>query len=118
MKNLLPIFSFFSILSLTSCGYDKKDIPNCLVDTTHVTYANKAKMIIDQTCATNGCHVQNGSSTFDFTTYLGVIDRVNAGSFETRILLPPSDLSHMPQNTELSSCDFNTLMAWVHQGAQ
>jgi mono/diheme cytochrome c family protein len=109
---ILTIGLFFF---MTNCTKDKPDPPlpdPC--DTTQVTYSGIVKTIVDQNCAVSGCHVPGGSGNGDFTSYPGLKEKVDNGSFIKHII---TQKSMPPPPRMLSDCDRNKLLAWVNKGA-
>ncbi|MES2592227.1 MAG: hypothetical protein V4608_10105 [Bacteroidota bacterium] len=112
---LLISFSY-----LQSCTYDKGEIP-APVQT--APYQTTVKPIIQTYCYGQGaqsCHVTNSNqgASGDFTTYEGLKEKVDNGSFENRVFtlhdMPPA---YSTSPTALAPEDFAKLKTWVNNGA-
>ena len=79
------------------------------------SYTKDIRPVIMANCSGPDCH-SGGNPNYDFRTYEVVADRIRNGQFESRLLLPVSDLRHMPQGSRLGICDLFTLRAWIRQG--
>jgi hypothetical protein len=66
------------------------------------------------------CHVSqsNQGASGDFTTCIGLVDKVNNGSMETRVFDPEGDMppSYSLSPTELTDSALQILKLWVNQG--
>lgn len=98
---------------LSSCYYDKEEeLYGNDCDTTSVTYANKTEKIIAESCATAGCHVA-GTGRHIYDSYTSVKADVDNGTILAKVINDKT----MPPGTKLSDCDFETIKAWLDQGA-
>ncbi|MCY7363306.1 MAG: hypothetical protein LH629_14755 [Ignavibacteria bacterium] len=117
MKQFIILIILFGIsLLITSCLYDKADLPtlNNGCDTTYYTLS--IKPIINNNCAIAGCHVVGGTGTGNFTTFASLKPYLDNGSVQIRINLDPSDLLYMPLGNTLDSADLATLNNWIASG--
>lgn len=116
MKNLLVIMILLATGLLSGCLYDKGDIAEPIngCDTTY--YHLTIKPIIDNNCASSGCHDPGGSGTGDYTSYAGIKPYLDNGSVQFRINLDPADPLHMPLGNVLSSSDKSKLDQWIADG--
>lgn len=80
-----------------------------------ITFAKHIKPIIDQSCATPGCHVQGGGGSGDFATYSGVSAKVQTGSFKNRVFDSPNN--PMPPSGKLPQAQLNLIKCWLDKGA-
>jgi hypothetical protein len=99
-----------------SCYYDVEEElyanGNCDVPAT-VSFTLHVQTLINNQCAYSGCHVQGGSGNGDFTSYSGVKQKVDNGSFHQRVIVDRD----MPPAAPLPDCDLQLLQAWLDQGA-
>lgn len=84
-------------------------VPNCAA-----SFSNEVQLIINDKCATPGCH-NSGALIGDFTTYAGLKpkidnDRIRVTVFETKT---------MPYGTspDLSAEELDKLKCWLDNGA-
>lgn len=85
-------------------------------DTTDVSFATTIKPILDQYCATAGCHNITAAAGYDLSTYAGANLAkgriVGAVKWET-------GYSAMPQGgSKLNNCQISQISAWVAEGAK
>lgn len=105
-KLLLSTGIFMAIFA--ACEKKEGEV-NC--ETKSYTFDGDASIIINQKCASAGCH--NSSFGGNFSSYEGVLDKVNSGEFNSQIsnnLMPPSS---KPQLTEEEK---NILLCWGENG--
>ena len=97
------------------CYYDVEEelYPAAMCDTAAVTWATTVQPLVATNCATPGCHVPGGTGPGDFTSYNGVKNTVDNGTFATRVL----DLQDMPPSTPLSNCELQQIDLWIKDGA-
>lgn len=128
MRKIALTFSVFGLLAfVVSCSYNKKELPEPIVETegtpnptpnpspspsNDITYTSHVKSYIDNNCV--GCHGSSGGVTLE--TYTQVKAQADAGRILARAIngsgsgpMPPSGL--MPQAT------LDTLQMWLDQGA-
>lgn len=105
-------FLLLCTLLLSSCYYDKEEelYPNAPCDTSAVTFGGTIKPIIDQRCASAGCHAA-GSSNGALSSYNEIRTYCANGKFQDRVLLrkdmPPSGLD---------ACSLGKIQKWVDAG--
>lgn len=123
MNKILLVALFAASCGLASCTKDKSPAPqqansqdttttpvsDC--DSTKVLYCNKIKKILTDNCIS--CHVAGGTGTGDFTTYLGIKDKVTSGSLRLRTLT----FMDMPPSGPLSNADTTIISQWLAAGA-
>ncbi|MCB0495816.1 MAG: hypothetical protein KDC79_06750 [Cyclobacteriaceae bacterium] len=116
MKNtnfLIPA----SLIFLSSCYYDNYESlypdANLACDTTNVTFTNLVSPIVNESCATSGCHVQ-GTGRVLLTDYSSIKAAIDNGTFQQRALINKD----MPPSGPLGSCDIKKIEAWISNGAQ
>jgi len=120
-KKNIPLLALFLIITqlFSSCYYDKEDVlyenyyAQNQCDTTNISFSNDIMPIIQGNCATTGCHVQGGTGSGIFVNYNGVMEKVNNGSFEKRVLVD----KNMPPAAPLSDCQQSMIRAWLNAGA-
>jgi hypothetical protein len=118
------LFILVCIVGLMGCYKDTEEElypdwsnPNTSgCDTTDVSFSATVKPILDQYCATAGCHNVANAGNYNFTTYNGVLAAktrlVGAVKWET-------GYSQMPQGgSKLSDCQIGQISAWVTEGAK
>ena len=76
-----------------------------------ITYTKHIKPIIDNNCATAGCHVA-GAQFPPLTAYADVKDIATNGSLKLRVIT----LQNMPASAPLSQTDMNTIQCWLDNG--
>lgn len=113
MRKEFGLFLLLLTVLASSCYYDKEDelYPNAPCDTTAaVTFGGSIEPIIQQRCATAGCHAA-GSSVGPMTTYAEIRTYCVNSKFQDRVLvqknMPPSGLS---------ACDLGKIQRWIDAG--
>lgn len=108
------IFILFTLV-LYSCFNDNEEelYGPVSCDVSNVTYSNDVSAIINNSCATTGCHVSGGTGPGNFTEYNQLKITVDNGTFENRVLIQKT----MPPSTPLSDCELQLLQAWLDDGA-
>ena len=103
------------VLLLAGCYYDTeaKLYPAGTCDTTNVTWSATVQPIVQGNCAIPGCHVAGGTGTGDFTSYQGVKDKVDNGTFRQEVVVDGT----MPPDFALSACEIQQLEVWIQAGA-
>ncbi len=102
----------FTLLFLSSCKKEEIDVVDCsgVIN----TYQNDVKSIMDNNCATSGCHNSSSKKAgFDLSTYSGVN---SAGSNKAFLgaIQHKSGYSKMPRGgSKLSDADIKTITCWV-----
>lgn len=113
-----PVMVALLLLTLSGCYYDNEEelyqyyYQANACDTTNVSFAADIFPIIQGNCATAGCHVAGGGGPGIFSNYAGIMDKVNNGSFENRVLIQRD----MPPSGALTDCQINLLQAWLRAG--
>ena len=109
-----------SVLVAISCGEDDPVIDPNVCDTENLTYDNFAKNLINESCATSGCHDVNANANavpYSFHNY----DVLKAAVDDGRILgaiKRASGFNPMPKGEEkLSDCNISKMEAWIADGA-
>tara|TARA_B100000780_G_scaffold276491_1_gene245185 strand:- start:2299 stop:2667 length:369 start_codon:yes stop_codon:yes gene_type:complete len=108
------LLCFWGIVS-TSCYYDNEEdlYPQSFeCDTTAITYDGKVGAIINQNCATSGCH-DGISGAISLTNYGAVKAIVDNGKLENRVLISRD----MPPTGNLTYCEYQQLEIWLSKGA-
>ena len=85
-------------------------------DTTNVSYTQQIVSILQDNCYV--CHKGPGASSgIDFSSYAAFKGWAQSGYVAGDITAAPG-FTPMPYGLpSLSSCDINTILAWIHQGA-
>ena len=114
MKNIVSIVLL--ALIFTSCSSDSlEDLVDPLPDdSTMITYKENVKSIIDQSCATSGCHnASTNSGNLTLENYTQVKD-----AFQNRNALGrmESTSNPMPPTGNLPSTTISTIKKWKEQG--
>lgn len=108
----LIIFGIFAV----SCGGDEEPTPEPCVSE-GMRYSVEMKTIIDNTCATAGCHESGGSATFP----MGTFDQAKQAVAFGRIIGAINhtvDFSPMPKDADkLDQCTIDKITNWVENGA-
>jgi hypothetical protein len=111
MKRIIYAWAFL-VVATFSCTYDKGDLPLC--DTVNASYSQSIALIIQNKCATAGCHL--GSAYIgDLSTYQGIKNKVDNGTFHLRVF----ELKVMPPITQpqLTAEEYQKLRCWYDAGA-
>lgn len=121
MRYCLLFIAAAALLLSNGCYYDNEEelYPNSFCDTVNVTYSGAIEPIIIAKCATPGCHVAGGSGSGDFTTYAGVIAKIqNNGPFLASVRSSPDAIPMPPSgSTQLRSCEVRKIELWIAAGA-
>lgn len=117
-KVLLVFSSLLFVLALTSCAYNKEELPSpdeVTVDTNApiVTYTSHVKAIIDNNCI--NCHSSVGGQTPFLINYSQVQSQANSGRILTRVI--NGSPSFMPLSGSLSQPELDTLQMWLNQSS-
>jgi uncharacterized membrane protein len=105
-----------SITFFSSCYYDKADLlypgSNAAVDcnTVAASFATNVRPIIDNNCATGGCHDNSAAGGVALTSYTEI---KNAA---TRITARAINEKTMPTSGPLSAADIAVLKCWIDGG--
>lgn len=107
----------FFLFITTGCEYNNEEelYPSIECDTLNVSYAEDIEPIIENDCATSGCHVAGGTGNGRFDNYQRVKAKVDNGSMRKRVVenkdMPP------PDEEPLTSCQIDKIDAWLDAGA-
>ncbi|MFA9213206.1 MAG: hypothetical protein ACEQSR_05090 [Candidatus Methylacidiphilales bacterium] len=114
MKKILLATILLSFVVLSGCYYDKEEelypnsgSGNC--DTTNLTYNSSIKTLINNNCATSGCHVAGGISP-DLSNY--TLLKASINSVKNRAI----DIKNMPRPAGMSACNITKLDNWIKAG--
>lgn len=109
---ILLFFASISILVWSSCAYDNGEdlYPNRTCETDSLTYDNQIGPLINNSCATTGCHAAGGLPP-RLTNYAEVLN--NLGRIEQRAVIDKT----MPPSGPLGTCQLSQLSEWINQGA-
>lgn len=111
MKKIGVIFLF--VIALVSWNSCKKQDEYANLDCSKIdaSYTNSIRPIIDANCVSSGCHDAN-SANGNYTTYDGLLIRVNNGTLSQRVLYTKD----MPKGTALSLADRQKIKCWIDAG--
>lgn len=117
MKNSISFIMLLIIVMFhSSCLYDKGELAQPVSGCDTSFYRLEIKPVIDNNCATAGCHVPGGSGTGDFTTYASTKNRL-PNPIKTRInIADVNNPLHMPQGVILPADDLAKLNTWIDEG--
>ena len=110
-KRSVIVFLILISVSWTCCK-KKNEYKNLECSSLDASYANVIRPIIDANCTSSGCH-NTGSSNGNYTTYEGLLVRVNNGTLSKRVLYTKD----MPKNATLSLDDRKKIKCWIDAGA-
>ncbi|RBW55276.1 hypothetical protein DS884_16745 [Tenacibaculum sp. E3R01] len=111
MKNFTA-FILFSLLtiSLTSCS--SSEVPITPPITEEITYSKNVKVIIDNSCATSGCHsASSPAAGLSLTNYTQVKNAAQNGNLHFRI-----DNNTMPPSSPLATDKKSVIDKWKSDG--
>lgn len=115
----LPAFLLI-VCGLSSCYYDSVEelYPQVTCDTANVTYSGTIKPLVDQYCATSGCHNAPTPTGWDFTRF----DRLkNAATVNNRLMLSithSAGAAAMPKDMpKMDDCAIAKFRIWVAAGS-
>lgn len=111
MKKLAVFIIFLICITIINCC-KKNEYKNIDCSKINASYANDIKPIIDANCVSSGCH-DPASANGNYTTYEGVVARVNNGTLEKRVLINKD----MPKSSPLSIEDRKKIKCWINNGA-
>ncbi len=121
MKKLLILF--LGVVALSGCYYDKEDqlYPSptgSSCDTTTATFAKDVLPVMQQKCATSGCHATTAPTGYNLSDYAGVKAALDAGRFLGAIR-HDAGYSQMPKGmAKLDDCSIKKITRWVNLGTQ
>lgn len=101
------------ILFTSACGKDEPE-PVLQTNACNPTYVSEIKAIINEKCATSGCH-DNNSTIASYTSYTPLKERTDNGRlysylFDLKIMPPASSMQLSGEEKELIKC-------WLDNGA-
>lgn len=112
MKNYALIL--ISILFLSSCYNDsEEDLYGLACETENMTYAENIEKIINNSCATSGCHV-SGTGRHIYDSYSNLKLDIDNGTILDKVITNKT----MPPGGTLSDCDYKMIDEWLKQGAK
>lgn len=117
--SLVVVLMVIVLSGLNSCYYDSEDylygIGAC-TDTTY-SYNGRVKSIMDQNCATTGCHAgPSPEASIALDSYAAVKNNAENGAFFCSITWS-SGCSAMPKNSsKLDNCTLSALENWRTKG--
>lgn len=76
-----------------------------------ISWNNRVKPIIDNNCATAGCHAANNSVRQPLTTHAEVKNAIENWSLQSRV-----ESGSMPPAGSLSEADKAALLDWIDEG--
>jgi hypothetical protein len=106
---LMPLT--IAVLSLLNCK-KVNEYKGLDCSAVNPTYTGAIKAIVDANCTMSGCH-NAGSPNGNYTTYEGLLIRVNNGTLSKRVLYTKD----MPKGGSLSLEDRKKLKCWIDAGA-
>ena len=120
---LLALLALLALALLSGCYFDNEEQlypknPNATCVTTDVTFSATIQPIINQNCATSGCHAGSApAGGYNLEDHAGVQSIANNGSLLGTIN-HESGYSQMPKNLpKLPDCSISQIAAWVSAGA-
>lgn len=127
MKKLILILA--TAIAVAGCANDNYQdlypsvtttVDKCDTTANEATYSGNVKTIIDQYCATSGCHDAGTSAAgYNLSNYTGVKLSANNGSLVKSVVWSMSGSARMPKGgSQLSQCNLNQIINWVNKGAQ
>jgi len=105
------------VTGLSGCYNDNYEdlytVPGATCDTANITYTNTLKAIVDNQCATVGCHNGAIPSGWDLTTYNGLKTVAINGKLMPAI--NHTGPNQMPKGLpRLDDCTISKFQAWVN----
>ncbi len=110
-ERILIAFFLMAFIILTGCT-KKNEYKNLNCSSEEITYTSSIKSIIETNCTGSGCH-GTGTSNGNYTTYEGLLVRVNNGTLSKRVLYTKD----MPKGSSLSLEDRKKIKCWIDRGA-
>lgn len=117
------VLAFVLVLGMAACNNDNYEelYPSASgggCDTTDMSFSTDIMPIMNQYCATSGCHTSTvRAGGYDFTMHSGVTLAVN-NSRLLGAIKQQGGFSPMPQGmAKLSDCDISKIEAWINAGA-
>src|SRR5688572_31296836 len=96
----------------TGCKHQPQDVPAPVCQP--VSFARDVKPIIQQSCATYGCHVA-GSPDGDFNQFMDLKEKVTNGSFKNSVI--DWKAPRMPETHQLPEAQLRVLQCWLNDNA-
>lgn len=84
-------------------------------DCDKITYAKEIQPIIQNSCATVGCHVPNGSAPTDYTFFENVKADAENGSLKKRMI--DGNPNFMPPSGKMDAATLDKVNCWLNAGA-
>ena len=115
-KTLLLVSISFIVLYISSCTFDKGEVPppSFKCDST-VHFQPTIDSIVVTSCMPphggSGCH-ESGSTNGDYTSYAGLKAKVDNGKLMEQVVT----LKLMPQGATLPQADIDRIHCWIIQG--
>ena len=111
--HLLALAAVITILA--GCYKDKEDLlyPDDQCDPAMASFSQDIMPILQNSCATVGCHVQGGTGNGLFENYNQVKSKVDNGALRQRVLVTRD----MPPSGALSDCQLEHIQQWLDDGA-
>jgi hypothetical protein len=118
IRPLLPFILFFFTLLFTACSSStESEITDPIEDNksepqSKATYTNDVKTIIDNNCATSGCHSSSSKSAgIPLSTFQEVKDGfIYSGSWNQ------IETNQMPKSYNLSAAEKELIKNWIDNG--
>ena len=111
MKNRL-LFGLFLFYSLSGCKHQPQEMPAPTCQP--VSFARDVRPIIQQNCATYGCHIA-GSPDGDFNQFAELKAKVTNGSFKNSVI--DWNAPRMPETHQLPDAQLRVLQCWLNDNA-
>src|SRR5580704_10772459 len=106
------------LLNLPACSKDNGvELGARSCDTTNVSYSVQVVTILQDNCYV--CHKGPGASSgIDFSNYTAFKGWAASSPYVIGDITAAPGFTPMPYGLpQLSSCEINTILAWIHQGA-
>jgi hypothetical protein len=113
---LAALFAVAFLLYLPACSkHNAVDLGGGGCDTTNVSYSKQVVSILQDNCYV--CHKGPGASSgIDFSNY-GAFKGWAQGGYVAGDITAAPGFTPMPYGLpQLSGCDVNSILAWIHQG--
>jgi hypothetical protein len=108
--------SIYAISMHSSCYKDNKASmypSSATCDTTTVTWTSDIQPLVNNSCATSGCHDASGAGGYALNNYAGVKTMVDNQRFITVMVN-----GTMPRGgATMDACSINKVRAWINRGA-
>lgn len=109
----ITLVAILIVLALVPTSCSKNDLEDNLDcnDFGTLSYKTQIAPLLLSNCGTSGCHT-TGFAAGDFTSYAGVLAKVNNGSMRKRTLD-----GTMPPNSKISDDEIRMIVCWIDNGA-